>query len=214
MSGGLQRTPKASSARWWVIGFVIVAALLAGALAFDDAELTDYQIRFAQLSVRVAGGIALALGGVRYLVDRQRGLAWDKTRFIVDLFEDFDRDDDCRRARTLVDYSFFTGDHSYLRRILASGGALSNAEWEDRAAIDRYLDFFDRLYTHVFITRTLSVDDVSSFSGYVTDIYKSPGVVAFALEWGYEDVLLFAEAFDMTTEQRDREVEELRSRLA
>lgn len=187
--------------------------LIALAVALDDASLTDYQLQVVNSAVRAVGGLAVIAGGLRYLIDRNRELAWDKTRFISELFSEFDRNESCVRAKELIDHSFFSGDASYLHRILVSGGELSRQEWRDRLCVDRYLDFFDRLYTHLAITRTLSIADVSSFQGYVNDIYRSQEVARFALEWGYEDVLRFAEEFTEISEERDAVLVDLRERV-
>lgn len=155
----------------------------------------------------------MIIGAARYLVERRRELAWAKTRFIVELFEDFDQDAACQRAKDLIDFRFFSGDSSYLADILASGGNLTAEQWKDRACIDHYLDFFDRLYTHVDATKTLALADVKSFWGYVRDIYDTLEVLAFAIEWGYEDVVSFAEDFDVLARQREKRVTELRVRI-
>lgn len=199
----------------WISAAVLLGCgVIAATIGLDDSELSDYQIRLANLLVRSIGGVAVVAGGIRYLYERHQELSWQKTEFMTQLFSEFDRDERYERARVLVDLAFFVDDHSYLSTILASGGDLTAEQWKDRSTVDRYLDFFDRLYTHVFITRTLSVEDVSSFSGYVSDVYKSPPVRSFALEWGYEDVLVFAEAFNEGAKERDKKVDELRSRLS
>ena len=72
------------------------------------------------------------------------------------------------------------------------------------------------LYTYIFITKTLSPEDVISFSGYVIDILDSPAVSGFAFDWGYEDVLRLGIHFRDRAFEAGREamIEELRKEVA
>lgn len=189
----------------WVAGAVFAAGILvAAAIGFDDVELSLYQLRFARFLATLGGGIAVVLGALRYFLERQRELAWEKTKFMVELFREFEREMPLRRAQRLVDNARATGDESYLKAILGTLSNLTQEERNDRDAVDRYLDFFDHLYTYVFSTRTLSPDDVLSFSGYVTDILDVRAVSDFALEWGYDDVLDLALHFARRAAHRRR----------
>ena len=209
-------TPKARRARWWVWPTVVAvgAVSLGTAVAFDDWTLTSYQLRFLDVIAKVLAGGAVLFGAFRYLDERSRRLAWDKTRFIVELFEDFDEAEQCQVGRRLMDRAYHTNDFAYLEHILGDTSSLSETEWDDRDAIDRFLEFFDRLYTHVYITGTLIPADVSSFSGYVIQIRDSKCLSDFALRWGYEDVLEFAQRFRDNAAERVALVQRWRTRLS
>lgn len=213
----------------------IGAVLVAGALAFDDATLTPYQLEVAGLLATFLGGAGVLFSAFRYIWERQQELAWQKTRFMVRLFKEFEDDPRLRRAQELMDVATVSGDDSRLRAALAPLGQLVHAaesargRWwttstgngagdrlEDRLALDRYLDFFDHLYTYIFITRTLSTGDARSFSGYVGDIVYSKPLSDFSLAEGYEDVLRlglhFLEIFERERPEKEREA--LREKVA
>jgi hypothetical protein len=166
--------------------------LIALAVGFDDVELTRYQLRFSRFLATVAGGLGVLISAFRYIWERQKELAWEKTRFMAELFKEFEEDPTFRRAQELIDDSWASRDTSYLERILGPFKDLRERHKQDRRSIDRYLDFFDHLYTYVFITKTLSPSDVASFSGYAIDILDSPALSRFAIQMGYEDVLRLA----------------------
>lgn len=175
----------------WIAFAILAAALLIGAsIGFDDAELSDYQLKFVRLLATLLGGFAVVFGALRYIWERHQELAWEKTRFMVELFKEFEEDPNLRRAQLLVDYSWSSRDESRLKSALVPMHRLVTPQAaEDRKALDRYLDFFDHLYTYLFITRTLTPEEASSFSGYAIDILDSPTLSEWAFEWGYEDVL-------------------------
>jgi hypothetical protein len=194
----------------WVAVFLgFCSLMLAGAIAFDDWNLTEYQLQLADALGKLLGGGAVFLGALRYLDERAQRLAWDKTKFITELFEDFDQAADCQLARRIIDRAYQLRDFSYLERVLGDPAELTEDEWAARDAIDRFLDFFDQLYTHVFITSTLGLTDVSSFSGYVIQVADNDCLSTFALRWGYEDVIEFAAAFEKSAAIRVRRADEL-----
>lgn len=220
---------------WLSVALVVGAALIALAIAFDDTTLTPYQLKVARLLTTLGGGAGVVFSALRYIWERQQELAWEKTRFMVQLFEEFEKDARLRRAQELVDVATVSGDESRLRAALAPLGQLVQAaqsarpRWwttsaeteasdrlEDRLALDRYLDFFDHLYTYIFITKTLSTGDARSFSGYVGDIVYSKPLADFSLSEGYEDVLRlglhFLEIFDRERPEEEREA--LRKKVA
>ncbi len=183
---------------------IAAASLIALGVAFDDAELTDYQLKLWDLAIKSVGALG-AIGGVaRYLYERRQELRWQKTRFIVELFQAFDEDADYQAAKGAVDLAGIVPEaEDLLARVLGHPEGLNQSEMKLRSSIDRYLDFFDRLYTYVFMTKTLTRDDVSSFWGYVIDIRNSPAVSRFALDWGYEDVIRLADKFDEAATARE-----------
>ena len=198
---------RGGSFPWLAIALVLAGLAVSAAIAFDDVSLSSYQLRVWNLILKsLAGAVVIAGaigGGIRYFRDRSDRLAWDKTRFIAELFDSFGKSRSHQRALRLADEAYQTGDFDYLNKVLAvNRGRLRKRELDDRYALDGYLDFFDRLMTHVFITETLSTDDVSSFSGYVTQIFFITPIKAYALAWGYEDVVSFGEQLQVEADER------------
>lgn len=194
---------------WVAVAVAVAGVVVAAAVGFDDAHLTAYQLKVARLLAAVAGGVGVIFSALRYVWERQKELAWQKTTFMVGLFKDFEQDSVLRRAQELVDLS--RADPSRLAAALAPiddlhrAAGREGAQWwrltspgpaatalADRLALDRYLDFFDHLYTYIFITETLDAADATSFSGYAIDILDSEPLSQFAFDWGYEDVLRLA----------------------
>lgn len=223
----------------WGAGAVLFGAVLvAAAIGFDDASLTNYQLKVARLLVATAGGLGVIISALRYLWERQRELAWQKTTFMVSLFKDFEQDKTLRRAQELVDRSRLdsrdlvvalepldrlhaAASTPWLRLHARLKGARDPREvLADRLALDRYLDFFDHLYTYIFLTKTLDAADVTSFSGYAIDVLDLEPLAQAAREWGYGDVLRLAIHFlEMSStdaeakrdERLEADVEKLRS---
>jgi len=200
---------RGSSSLLWLAGAIAIAGIaIAFAIGLGDHALTDYQLRFAQFGATIAGGAGVIISAIRYIWERQEELAWEKTKFMIDLFREFEAESRLRRAQELIDDAQATGDQTHLTRILGDLAGLDEDEINDRRAIDRYLDFFDHLYTYIFITRTLRPQDATSFSGYMIDVLDSEAVSEFAFRWGYEDVLKLAIHF------RDQAEQELRAEEA
>lgn len=221
--------------RWVAAAIVVGAVLVAAAIGFDDTTLTRYQLEVAGLSATLLGGVGVVFSALRYIWERQQELAWEKTRFMVQLVREFEDDPRLQRARELMDVATVSGDDSRLRAALAPLGELvhtvesARGRWwtrstesaagnrlDDRLALDRYLDFFDHLYTYIFITKTLSTGDARSFSGFVGDIVYSRPLTDFSLAEGYEDVLRlglhFLEIFERERPQEKRDA--LRRKVA
>ena len=217
-SGRLRKRPNARTTLgpWIGAGIAVAGIAVALAIGFHHVRLSNYQLRLAQFVATLLGGVGLIISALRYIWERQEELAWEKTKFMVDLFGEFEKEPRFRRAQELMDTSVARKDESFLEHILGSLDGLSREEQEDRRSIDRYLDFFDHLYTYIFITKTLSPEDVISFSGYVIDILDSPAVSGFAFDWGYEDVLRLGIHFRDRAFEAGREamIEELRREVA
>lgn len=208
---------------------VAVAAagvLVAGAIGFDDATLSSYQLDVARLLISIGGGVGVVISALRYVWERQQELAWQKTTFMVGLFKDFEQDRSLRRAQELVDRSreddrdlraalepldglYRNAGNSKARLSARMAGRRDSREiLADRLALDRYLDFFDHLYTYIFLTRTLDASDVTSFSGYAIDILDSEPLSKAAREWGYIDVVRLAVHFlDISPKEAEIEKE-------
>lgn len=231
--------PSSIRAWDWAAAAVLAAAVVvAAAIGFDDASLTNYQLKIARLLVAIAGGLGVIISALRYVWERQRELAWQKTTFMAGLFKDFEQDKTLRRAQELVDRSRLDSRDLFAalepldrlhaaastpwRRVHArlTGARDPREVLADRLALDRYLDFFDHLYTYIFLTKTLDAADVTSFSGYAIDVLDLEPLAQAAREWGYGDVLRLAIHFlemsstDAETErdaQLEDDVEKLRS---
>ncbi len=102
---------------WIALGVAVGGLAIGGAIGFDDLELSPYQLDLLKTLGSTLGGLAVLGGGARYLTERQRELAWNKTRFIIELFQVFDDDDDYRRARLLIDHAVDSGDEVYLEKL-------------------------------------------------------------------------------------------------
>ena len=216
---------------WIAVAVAFGALSLSLAIAFDDYQLTAYQLEMAKLLISIAGGMGVIFSALRYVWERQKELAWQKTTFMVGLFKDFEHDPVLRRAQELVDLARYdssrlkaalrpmdmlyreAGVRAWPRRAAANSSAEALA---DRLALDRYLDFFDHLYTYIYITKTLDAADVTSFSGYAIDVLDSELLSKFAFDWGYEDVLRLAIHFIELAEDegRPRMVDQLRKTVA
>jgi hypothetical protein len=211
-----RRTLKPWTWQWVAVAFVFGSAVIAAALGFDDFELSQYQLDYGRLLATVLGGAAVFVSALRYIWERQQELAWRRTEFMAHLFQEFEETPAFKRARELIDDAYDKDDDQYLARVLGSTNGLDGNEMEDRRRIDRYLDFFDHLYTYTFITRTVSADEAVSFSGYVIDILDSQAVSDFCIEIGYEDVLWLALYYRDRAEKlkRAEQTDELKKEIA
>lgn len=139
-------------------------------------------------------GIAVALaalGALRYLDERKEDRTWRKTQFLMELAKGFDAEERTRTAQRIFD-----GPKGKVHQLLTTG--LSEMDSDDVAlvhCIDQYFDFFDRLYTYVFVTKVLTIEESLTFSGYL-DVLSDKEVVAHANTRGYGDVIKLGEAMD------------------
>jgi len=122
-------------------------------------------------------------------------LAWRKTQFIFQLAQDFDREATFQRAVQMLLVGAQMPAGSNLARILApvSPSGLSPDEKRARYDVDRYLDFFDRIYYFTCVTMTLSITDIKCFEWYVEQVSNTPELEAYAKSQGYENVLELAQ---------------------
>jgi hypothetical protein len=143
--------------------------------------------------VQAVALLALVGGGWKYFDERRRDrsarmeeLAWRKTQFIVDLAQSFDRDE-----ATQVVLGYLAGP---IQRIY--NAITENPETAHDATViiirslDRYFDFFDRLNTYVNITKTLAIEDVMCFSGYL-DVLQDARIRDYVEARGYQNVVSF-----------------------
>jgi hypothetical protein len=148
------------------------------------------------VSTFVVSGVAI-WGVYTYFKDRKRDreirqeeLSWRKTQFILELAEDFEKDEQHQIASRLITYGTGLPQNSMLDKILCNSiETLSKPEMELRCAIDNYLDFFDRLYHFTFVTRSINVADIEVFGWYIAQIDAIKDVHEYAQAAGFEDVL-------------------------
>jgi hypothetical protein len=143
----------------------------------------------------VIGAIA---GAIKYFQERQRDrevrleeLSWRKTQFVFELAENFDRDERFQVAYKMIEFGIGIPHGSTLARMLGPDiQVLSADEIEGRYTIDRYLDFFDRLYHFAFVTKFLNVRDLECFLWYLRRIGETQVIREYAAREGYGDVLV------------------------
>lgn len=147
----------------------------------------------------LVGAVGLLGAAVGFFFDRWRErkvrkdeLAWRKTEFLADLGQRFDNDPTTREALALID-----GPEEVLHRLCETPTTQLPAEDLRRVhALDRYLDFFDRMYVYVFTTQTLTLDEAAVFSGYL-DVLDRPVV------WDYADARGFGDSLRLHREYAD-----------
>ncbi|HEX2057709.1 MAG TPA: hypothetical protein VHI71_04995 [Actinomycetota bacterium] len=171
----------------------------------------------AQVCIQAAGLVAVGVGAVKFLDERkgarlasERDLAWKKTQFIAELARSFESEPRNQHALKLIEK-----DRSALRALLRSNPSdLSEEELENLHCLDCYFDFFDRLSTFVFVTKTLGFEEVMVFSGYlhvldddhVRDAVERRGYVDAALL--HDAVTSWADAYRVSG-GHDRDLEEV-----
>lgn len=128
-------------------------------------------------------------------------LAWRKTQFVFQLAQDFDQDSRFQRAVQMLLVGAGVPAGSNLARILAPRDAdgLSVDEKQARYDLDRYLDFFDRMYYFTCVTKALSIVDVGCFDWYVLTVSDTPALKAYAEREGYQNVLKLADQIKTLT---------------
>ena len=158
----------------------------------------DYDLWDA-ITKSVGSGLALVAavaGAVRYFRSKQHELnlrreelAWRKTDLVVRLAEHFDNDPDIQAALKLMEF----GDPAPFEKVAHSlrkpPGELTAEELKYRYQIDRYCDFFDRIYQFVFVNGTLTEKDAACFTWYIRRIGQVPSLREFAEQNGYADLL-------------------------
>lgn len=140
--------------------------------------------------------VAAIAGAVRYFRSRQHELdlrreelAWRKTDLVVRLAEHFDNDPDIQAALKLMEFGDPAPFDKVAETLRNPVEELTMEELKYRYQIDRYCDFFDRLYQFVFVNQTLTEKDTACFTWYIRRIGQVPALTEFAKQNGYEDLL-------------------------
>lgn len=163
-------------------------------------------VEVTQTIIQGLGLLGLAGGAWRYFAEqsqdravRTEELAWRKTQFIIQLAADFYNDERTAKALKLLE-----GDPARLQRLVSTEvKELSDEELALVHCLDHYFDFFDRLHTFIFRTKTLTLDEASIFSGYL-DVLEDQQVKDFAGRRGYFDAVHLHEAFNTWGEHYSR----------
>jgi len=165
-------------------------------------QLWDLSLKSLTVVLVAAGAIA---GWIKYRKQREKDreqansdlalhreqLSWRRAQFLVDLASAFDSDVDVRRV---LDH-LTTKDGRVAEEDLAIAlradrvSELTNDQKNLRYAVDRYLEFFDRLASFTFDLDCLQLADLFVFSWYLGTIGDSEAMSAYATREGYDRVL-------------------------
>lgn len=125
-----------------------------------------------------------------YLERRRAELAWKRTEFLFTQAWLLDSDPDLREVLRVLEGR--RGDVSFAA-ILGDDPSLApaaRAEW--RQQLDKFLNFFDRLYYAVYTAKTLRRSELAVFGWYLTRIGRDPALIAYCQRHGFEDVITLA----------------------
>jgi hypothetical protein len=163
-------------------------------------NLTEFQLQLwdtilksvatiVALIAAIAGAFKYFRARHRELEVRREELAWKKTELIVRLSEHFDSDPNIQAALKLIELGIPISFKKVAHLLQKPIAKLSAKERQFRYQIDRFFDFFDRLYQFVCITKTLTTKDAECFTWYIRRIGQVPALTDFARENGYKDLL-------------------------
>jgi len=156
-----------------------------------------YQRQIAVLAA-FAGSI---FGAVKYFDEqakdreqRQQALRWQRSQFVLTLADTFESDPQSQRALKMLAFQADLPKKSSIHRILAEDSSdLSVDELDALYALDRYLDFFDRLAYYVGETEVLQVSDASLFAEPLDQIIYDPDLHSYACNQGFTEGVKLAE---------------------
>jgi hypothetical protein len=164
-------------------------------------ELQFYDLVLKAITAFIALTIAVA-GVIKYFSSRKKEsqlrreeLAWKKTEFVFQLSKHFDEDKNIQSALQLIEFSSKSEQEKVQKILVQPVQQLLPDEILIRSQIDRYLDFFDRLYQFICITKTLSPIDAECFTWYIRRIGQVPILANYARDHGYGDLLTMYELF-------------------
>lgn len=134
---------------------------------------------------------------------KQDELSWRKTQFVFELAHMLASDREHKVAHQIIEFGIGLPQNSTLARILLfNQEELDKEEIELRYVLDRYLDFFDRLYHFTFNTHSLKLPDLEIFGWYIGIIGETPAVRMYAERQGYDGVLILYNEFCKFFENR------------
>jgi hypothetical protein len=154
--------------------------------------------------------VSVAIGGVlKYFQEkrkdrelRQEELAWRKTQVVFQLADEINKDERFQTAYRLIEFGIGLPPGCSLAKLLGTDKEiLSKQEIELRYIIDRYLDFFDKLYHFTFVTHSLEVRDIEYFGWQIARIGETPEIRDFAMREGFDSILrLYDELYKVIEE--------------
>jgi len=158
--------------------------------------VTTYQLW--DLIFKCISILAIFGGAFKYLSDRNYAVSQYNSKFIHELGLSFDNNNHHQEANRMIEIT--SRNHPYggdteLKSVLKKWGKkellpqLNQRELDVLFIIDRYLDFFDRIYHYVFVTKALRLKDAECFRWYLAKIVETQCVYDYAVNNGYEDVV-------------------------
>ena len=121
-----------------------------------------------------------------YVLNRRRELAWRRTEFICTQAQYFDNDPDLIEVVRILE-----GRHSKITvdQIFGANSPLdSDTSTDYKQKFDKMFNFLWRLCYSYQEVKTLSRKEVEGFGWYFWKISKSPAVVEYCEDNGYEDI--------------------------
>ncbi len=153
-----------------------------------DQLLSQHWQYFLTLSVSVVGG-AFALW--RFLLTRHAELAWRRTHFVFEQARYLESDPELGEVLKLL-----ANNHpaASLDDVLDEDTSLDDEEvLRLKYALDKFLNFFDRMYYAVHVVCTLKLDELSVFSWYLDALLNEQELKAYCRDNGYHDVIHLAQ---------------------
>jgi hypothetical protein len=195
--------------RKWKLGVAVVTASFVGwaiyswlgsrekfAAAAESFGLTRFE--FLDLSTKLLTALAVLLtayyGGQKFLIERRDDRRWRKTELFARLAREFEADLRVQQALRLINEYRHGLEKPNLSKILSpDGDGLNKKELDDRYAFDRYLEFLDRCYTYVYVTKAIQPKDLLAFSYYAEEVRDIPPLCEYAKKCGFDAVLKLAD---------------------
>jgi len=186
-----------TSSEWWDLSLKTASVLLVavGAVVGGIKYINERRKDREQLaSDRAKDDEQREKDRVQAERDRQlraEDLNWRRAQFLLQLANSFDDDPyvkhvlDCFVTK---DAAVAEGDLTVALRE-RDVSLLSDDQKQLRYAVDRFLDFFDRLAGFIDGLECLRIEDLSVFSWYLSTISGSSAISNYAVKFGYEHVL-------------------------
>lgn len=176
-------------------------------------EVAQTHIQAAGLSALVGTAIAWLINRGRDRKVRREDLAWRKSEFLLTLSQRFDEEPSTGRALLLLEGRDQTGLVRMLDAILQD---LSDDEAQNRLALYRYLDFFDRLHAYIFITEAIAASEAMMFSGYLDFLGAPddpPPLRTWAEDNGYVNAVVLYDEFRRLNREYYATVERIQAQV-
>jgi len=165
----------------------------------SQLQLWDMILKSVTAVVALA---AASAGAIRYFRARRREyvlrkeeLAWRKTDLVVRLAEHFDKDPNIQGGLRLIEFGVPITFEELAQILRSPVSSLSREQLDLRYQVDRFFDFFDRIYHFVCVTKTLTPKDAECFTWYIRRIGQVSALSDFARQNGYEDLLTLYELY-------------------